>query len=348
MARLIRFCCINRICEAISFLIYLSTQKLYICVCILIVCNSLTLQKITQMFSFWRNNLDKLKSFIRNSDEIHIEKEDREKLIKMIRPTIGIKTHSIDDKNIKIGRSKIGGKPDLPQIFDWPRENGVPLLFCAQYNLSELTKFDKENLLPKGGFFYIFLGLDQELNEFNVVNQTFRFIYSASENLIRTDFPNDYQKEHTFKSALMEYFQYYTLPDDENYKLTWLEQKYNNELYFNFYQPTEEFITDELYERYNSMHQILGHDRSIQSSVVYDFASKNLGLYFAESSVYQNRWNEILELSKTYELLLQLDCDDPNTDLSKYGGSGTYYFGIDRNDLKNKNFNSVHMTFQMT
>ena len=65
------------------------------------------------MFSFKRNNLEKIKSFIRNSEEIQIEKEDKEKLIEMIRPTVGIKTKSNDDKNIKIGKSKIGGKPDL-------------------------------------------------------------------------------------------------------------------------------------------------------------------------------------------------------------------------------------------
>lgn len=300
------------------------------------------------MFSFKRNNLEKIKSFIRNSEEIQIEKEDKEKLIEMIRPTVGIKTKSNDDKNIKIGKSKIGGKPDLPKGFEWPRANDIPMLFCAQYNLSELTKYDKENKLPKNGFFYIFLSLDQEWNEFNGVNQPFEFIYSESENIVRTEFPKDLQENQIFKTALIDYFEYYSLPDDENYKLFELEKKYNNELYFYFYQPTEEYIGEELFQDYDNMHQILGHDRSIQSSVVYDFASKELGLYGAESSEYQKRWNDILELSKTYELLLQLDCYDTNTDLTKFGGSGTYYFGISKNDLENKHFNNIKMSFQMT
>jgi uncharacterized protein YwqG len=300
------------------------------------------------MFSFKRNNLEKLKSFIRNSDEIQIEKEDKEKIIEMIRPTIGIKTKSTDDKSIKIGKSKIGGKPDLPQDFEWPKVNGIPMLFCAQYNLSELTKYDKENILPKKGYLYIFLSLDQEWNEFNSVNQPFKFIYSESENIIRTKFPDDFEENQKFNTALIEYFEYFTLPDDENYKLFELEKKYNNELYFKFYQPTEEYLVEVLYQDYDSMHQLLGHDRSIQSSVVYDFASKDLGFYGAENSEYQNRWNDILELSKTYELLLQLDCFDKNTDLSKFGGSGTYYFGISKSNLEMKNFNNVKMVFQMT
>lgn len=299
------------------------------------------------MFSFKKNNLDKIKSFIRNSEEIEIEKSDKEKLIKMIRPTVGIRTKSSDDKNVKVGKSKIGGKPDLPKDFEWPKSDDKSMLFCAQYNLNELAKFDKENALPKKGFFYIFLSLDQEWNEFNGVNQPFKFVFSETENIIRTEFPNDLEDNQTFKTAEIEYFQFYTIPDDENYKLFEFEKKYED-FYFYFYQPTDEYLIEELYEDSNKMHQILGYDRSIQSSVVYEFASKELGLYLAESSEHKKRWNDILELSKTYELLLQLDCDDPNTDLSKYGGSGTYYFGLSKTDLEKKNFDDIKMSFQMT
>jgi uncharacterized protein YwqG len=299
------------------------------------------------MFSFKKNNLDKIKSFIRNSEEIEIEKSDKEKLIKMIRPTVGIRTKSSDDKNVKVGKSKIGGKPDLPKDFEWPKADNKSMLFCAQYNLSELTKFDKENNLPKKGFFYVFLSLDQDWKEFNGVNQPYKLIFSENENIVRTEFPNDLEKNQTFKTAEIEYFLFYTIPDDENYKLFEFDKKYED-FYFYFYQPTDEYLIEELYEDSNKMHQILGYDRSIQSSVVYEFASKELGLYLAESSEHKKRWNDILELSKTYELLLQLDCDDPNTDLSKYGGSGTYYFGLSKTDLEKKNFDDIKMSFQMT
>lgn len=299
------------------------------------------------MFSFKKNNLEKIKSFIRNSEEVQIDKDDKERLIKMIRPTIGIRTKSSDDKNLKVGTSKIGGKPDLPKNFEWPKADGKPMLFCAQYNLSEITRFDKENELPKKGFFYIFLSLNEEWNEFNGIKQPFKFIFSKSENLIRTEFPNDINENQTFKTAVIEYFEYYTIPHWQNYKLFEFDKKYDD---FNFYfiEPIEFYMIEELYQDSDNMHQILGHDRSIQSSVVYDFASKELGLYGAESSEYQKRWNDILELSKTYELLLQLDCYDSNTDLTKFGGSGTYYFGLSKTDLENMNFNNIKMSFQMT
>jgi uncharacterized protein YwqG len=298
------------------------------------------------MFSIKKNNLDKIKSFIRNSEEIEIEKDDKEKLIKMIRPTVGIKTKSTKYENVKVGKSKIGGKPDLPIDFEWPRANGKPMLFCAQYNLSELIKFDKENSLPKNGFFYIFLSLDEEWNEFNGIKQPFKFIFTETENIIRTEFPKDLKETQTFKTAIIEYFQFYTIPHNENYKLFDFEKKYD-EFYFYFYQPTYEFIIEELFQDSNQNHQILGYDRSLQSSVVYDFASKELGLYGAESSESKKKWNEVLELSKTYELLLQLDCDDSNSDLSKFGGSGTYYFGLSKTDLEKKKFDDIKMSFQL-
>ncbi|PWK16878.1 DUF1963 domain-containing protein [Xanthomarina spongicola] len=299
------------------------------------------------MFSFRKNNLDKIKTFIRTSEEIEIEETDKEKLIKMIRPTVGINTKASNDKTLKVGKSKIGGKPDLPKEFEWPRANGKPMLFCAQYNLSELTKFDQENILPNKGFFYIFLSLDEEWKEFNGVNQEFKFVYSESENIIRTEFPKDLEENQSFKTAIIEYFEFYTIPHDENYNLFEFDKKYDD-FSFYFLQPTQLFMIEELYHDTDNLHQILGHDRSIQSSVVYEFASKELGLYGAESSEHQKRWNDILELSKTYELLLQLDCYDSNTDLSKYGGSGTYYFGLSKTDLENKEFNNIKMSFQMT
>ncbi|WMN07562.1 DUF1963 domain-containing protein [Marivirga arenosa] len=299
------------------------------------------------MSSFEKNNLDKIKSFIRNSEEINIEEPDKEELIKMIRPTVGIRTKSSDDKNINVGISKIGGKPDLPKDFKWPRANSKSMLFCAQYNLSELTPFDKESVLPITGFFYIFLSLDEKWQEFNGVNQQFKFIYSETEKLIRTEFPNDYEHNHVFKTALIEYFEFYTLPHNENYKLSELDEKYDDFL-FSCYEPVNDFISEELSHDPDNMHQLLGHDRSIQSSVVYDFATKELGLYGVESSNYQERWKDILELSKTYELLLQLDCFDSNTDLNKFGGSGSYYFGLSKADLETKNFNNIKMSFQMT
>lgn len=289
---------------------------------------------------------EKLISFILNSSN-KISLSDRQKLTMLIRPTVGVRTQSICDGEIQIGRSKIGGQPDLPKDFIWPRFNGTPLLFCAQYNLSEIQIFEKELTLPHRGFFYVFLNVSEKWSEFSVLDQDYKFIYSESEQLLRTDFPYDYRANGDFQSATIEYFQYFTLPAAENYRLTPFIEK-NKDFYFDFYQPFEDFMQDELFPGSVSLHQILGYDRSVQASVVYDFASKELDLYTMGGPEYQKRWAEVLELSKKYEILLQIDCDDDNTNLSKFGGSGTFYFGIKHNDLKAGNFDNVCMSYQMT
>lgn len=298
------------------------------------------------MFNFRKNNLDKIKSFIRNSEEIEIEKSDKEELIKLIKPTIGIKTKSSDDKNLKVGKSKIGGKPDLPKNFEWPRANNIPMLFCAQYNLSELTKFDKEDKLPKKGFFYIFLSLDEKWKEFNGVNQEFNFIFSETEDVARKEFPNDLEVIRHFKTSVIKYFEYYTLPHYENYKLFDFYKNYESFM-DDIHEPINEYINEICGLNQDTYNQILGEDRSMQSSVVYDFSAKDLNLYGSESSEYQKNWDKILKLSKTYELLFQLDCYDSNSDLKKFGGEGKYYFGISKTDLEKKKFDDIKMTFQI-
>ncbi len=75
---------------------------------------------------------------------------------------------------IPAGASKIGGCPDVPAGFVWPRYKdrfGVvdaarkdmerPLSFMAQFDLAEVAAFDKEGALPKSGhvaFFFDYEG----------------------------------------------------------------------------------------------------------------------------------------------------------------------------------------------
>ena len=64
---------------------------------------------------------------------------------------------------IPVGASKIGGCPDVPAGFVWPRhkDDAVmdagrkdmerPISFMAQFDLAEVAAFDTQGLLPKAG-----------------------------------------------------------------------------------------------------------------------------------------------------------------------------------------------------
>jgi uncharacterized protein YwqG len=43
-----------------------------------------------------------------------------------------------------------------------------------------------------------------------------------------------------------------------------------------------------------------------------------------------------------------IDISDDHTDFSDYGGSGTAYFGISKEDLKNKKFENTILVCQTT
>ena len=103
-----------------------------------------------------QDNLSKIKNEILNSD-FNVPYSCKIELSELIKPTVGVKTIAKDDKDINIGSSKIGGKPDLPINFNWPKMDNELLTFCAQYNLEEINIFDVSNKLPDSGIIYVFI-----------------------------------------------------------------------------------------------------------------------------------------------------------------------------------------------
>lgn len=296
------------------------------------------------MFNFKKSKLEKLIKFIKKSDN-KLSAEDKEKIIKLIKPAIGLLTIKMESDNLKIGASKIGGKPDLPKDVSWPRLNNSDLVFCAQYNISELKKCDVENLLPEKGMFYIFIGISGEWNEFSIEQKDCKIFFIENlEDLERKEYPTTLNVEGKVEPAEIQFFESLTIPDDENYKLIDYDEKYED-FYFHFYQDTEEYIAEELNDLADNMHQILGEDKSVQSSVVYEFSRNELNISDEE---YLEKWTEILKNSKTFSNLIQLDCFDSNTNLSKFGGSGVFYIGLKTKELENKNFTNLIISFQTT
>jgi uncharacterized protein YwqG len=58
---------------------------------------------------------------------------------------------------LEVGRSRLGGDPDLPPTLAWPQIQGEPLVFVAQLDLAELARYEAATELPRAGllsFFY--------------------------------------------------------------------------------------------------------------------------------------------------------------------------------------------------
>ena len=74
--------------------------------------------------------------------------------------SIRLKTKYIDEK-LPIGASKLFGTPDIYEGFIWPTievdGEEYDLSFVGQINLKDVTKYDKEGLLPKKGCYISFM-----------------------------------------------------------------------------------------------------------------------------------------------------------------------------------------------
>jgi uncharacterized protein YwqG len=79
-------------------------------------------------------------------------------VLRLARPSIRLSlTRAVDEADIPIGASKVGGSADLAADVAWPTWDGVPLPFIAQVQLEEVAALDPEGDLPHHGllsFFY--------------------------------------------------------------------------------------------------------------------------------------------------------------------------------------------------
>ena len=71
-------------------------------------------------------------------------------------PSIRVVPHIVDESELPIGASKLGGHPDLPPGFDWPMWRGTPQAFIAQFHLPDLASIDVDSVMPPTGILYFF------------------------------------------------------------------------------------------------------------------------------------------------------------------------------------------------
>ena len=247
-------------------------------------------------------------------------------LISRTKPTIGIKT--IKEKK-ESNYSKFGGLPIITNNFEWPSFDNSLLSFMAQIDLEDVNKITWDVNMPKSGILYFFMlnnpsiGYPSEKVQFKVI-----YIDDLKDNL---SILNPSERVNIFKETYMEFYSHYTFKKDIEYN---------------------EYIDDVIDDTYNQVcemnshnpdggHQIYGNPFSLQNPVFYWWALKEAkarGIALVEEQ-------EAL-LEEEYTLLLQIDFADNNSDFHVYGADGMAYFGIKKQDLKNRNFNESKLVCQ--
>jgi hypothetical protein len=91
------------------------------------------------------------------------------------------------DMNIPLGKSKIGGCPDLPQKTDWPKfktgDMEIYYDFLAQFNLDHMDQSFWEKIYPlyDSGMLYFFIYMDD--SEGVRINNPYSIMYFANETI---------------------------------------------------------------------------------------------------------------------------------------------------------------------
>ena len=96
--------------------------------------------------------------------------QKREEIAKIMKEVDSLKRNSIiyglmpkTDTPLPVGCSKYGGQPDVPEGFQWPRDDrGFPLALLLQVDCADIAVYDTEHLFPKSGHLYFFYELKEQ------------------------------------------------------------------------------------------------------------------------------------------------------------------------------------------
>ncbi|BAV04078.1 Uncharacterized protein YwqG [Filimonas lacunae] len=230
-----------------------------------------------------------------------------------------------------LGKSRIGGIPDLPPGMDWPRsDDGVSLSFVAQLNLAELKPFDTYQLLPDSGYLFFFYDSEGDMGGYSPGERhLFRVLYHNSNTLDQSpvkDYPEDIIETGRYYPCRLSFSNHISMP----YK--WGKD-------FSFFNEAERDVYGSKVWQGGIINKTLGHADIFQGEMEPlceivtsagfdgDFKKFNQPEYDGLDARAKEEW----------VLLLQVDSNEDTAGMQWYN-IGRLYFWIKKQDLLNKNF----------
>jgi uncharacterized protein YwqG len=271
----------------------------------------------------------------------------------LVRPAIRLGTERIPGGLLEPGESRIGGRPDVPPGFDWPRWSPaprknkfgepwspsvpMPMGFVAQFDLAALPDIDDG--LPNSGWLYFFYDRYCETWGFDPADRgSCRVIYLDGDRstLARTKPPADADPEHTAEACRVEAWHELNLPDEID------DVKYGTPEYEAYRELCEELLRAGGHRQ----HRLQGHPRLIQNPMELECQLASNGVYCGGPEGYRSEEAERLRAGAAdWRLLLQIDTDEEGPGWM-WGDVGSIYFWIRKQDLALRNFENVWLVFQ--
>ena len=260
-------------------------------------------------------------------------------LLMLAKMSIRFTTTKSNDTEMPVGASKIGGYPDLPPNYPFPKWKEVPLAFLAQINLADISDFNAASELPSSGLLSFFYSATQETWGYDPADiGSWRVCYFDNLNTLqRVEPPNDFPEEGHYLPCSLSFFEELTIPTWDSALIERLNFT-DNEMNAYIDLPTN---SDD-----NLINRILGYPNSIQGDMQLECQLVSNGLYCGDETGYKDpRRIELEPDSINWKLLFQLDSEEENAHMF-WGDVGRVYFWINKTALSNRDFNKAWFQLQ--
>lgn len=269
--------------------------------------------------SVWRlRNLQNIDQLLREHELSHKKSE----ILLALKNSIQLKKEKVNEEELPIGSSKFGGLPDMPDGMAFPRYEKGYLWFIGQFNLAEAKKYDKDNLFPDKGIFYLFYDAYEQPWGFEDEDQgCYKVLFFDGEisQLKRREYPEQNQ---------------------DFYPLDIFKVYFNNILTISEHPENLEFDDEDEEENFWNFRQELMQGEDKEGDIIP--AHYMLGEPF---NVQNDVFEELFDHPKDPVLLIQIDSDEEDLGVM-WGDSGLLYFCMEKEDLLNKKFDKVRFTLQ--
>jgi len=233
--------------------------------------------------------------------------------------------------------SRLGGEPDVPENFEWPESEGLPLSFIGQIALADLTGTIASEILPRQGLLSFFYEADQQPWGFDPKDGTgFKiFLWQPSQKLIRKALPGDLEEHCKFEPVAVTFEDELTFPEQDasdGIGLNYEEQERYFEFCMEWYGDTP-------------IHRLLGHPQLVQGDWRLECELASNGVYVGDPSGYDSaRGKELASGANAWRLLLQIDTDEQLGMI--WGDEGRLYFCVNESSLSAKDFSKTWTILQ--
>jgi uncharacterized protein YwqG len=254
-----------------------------------------------------------------------------------IRPAVRLATAPA--RQVPVGRSRIGGTPDLPAGMVWPKRKKGSLPFLAQLDLEEIATHLPTGFLPASGYLWFFYDTtgwsggeyDPKKGEGPIV------FYEPGRPALRpATMPDDVNKTYRFPPCALSVVGYGDLPDIS--AVPELSRLFDeDEDKGDRYYVIEAYVAG---DTMGNVHKLLGWASSIQDSMEVQCQEMGTGV----KSNAKTHQKDLEAAVREWRLLLQVE-SDKNAGML-WGDAGRLYFWIREDDLRAVRFDQTLMIMQ--